>query len=183
MTVWLDRHRAGDPDALPAVTALVYQELRRLAARFLQSERPDHTLQATALVHEVYLRLSSASGIEWRGRAEFVGLAAQTMRRILVDHARARKAQKRGAGVRVPLDGAEAASDGMPDIEAVDAALERLRAIHPRKAQVVELRFFGGLNASEIVQVQQSGGVDTSLRTVERDWRFARAWLENEIGS
>jgi RNA polymerase sigma-70 factor (ECF subfamily) len=183
VTVWLDRHRAGDPDALAAVTALVYQELRRLAAHFLQSERPDHTLQATALVHEVYLRLSSADGVEWRGKAEFVRLAAQIMRRILVDHARARKAQKREAGIRVPLDGTNLAFEESADVEMVDEALQRLRITYPRQAQVVELRFFGGLKADEIVQVLENTGVETSLRTVERDWRFARAWLENEIAS
>jgi RNA polymerase sigma-70 factor, ECF subfamily len=168
---------------LDAVTALVYSELRRLAAYYLQSERPDHTLQATALVHEVYLRLSSATEAEWNSKAQFVAMAAQMMRRLLVDHSRRRKAQKRGGGLRVSMDGIDPAAPESADVEAVDAALDRLRELHPRKAQVVELRFFGGLNPQEVAQILQSTGVETSVRTVERDWRFARAWLENELAS
>lgn len=168
---------------MDAVTALVYNELRRLAAYYLQSERPDHTLQATALVHEVYLRLSSATDAEWNSKAQFVAMAAQMMRHLLVDHSRRRKAQKRGSGLRVSMSGIDVATPDSADIESVDAALDRLRHLHPRKAQVVELRFFGGLNPQEVAQVLQSTGVETSVRTVERDWRFARAWLENELAS
>lgn len=183
VTLWLEKHRAGDPQALEAVTNLVYNELRRLAAYYLRQERPDHTLQATALVHEVYLRLYSATDAEWKGKAQFVAMAAQMMRRILVDHSRRRKAQKRGGGLRVPLAGIDAAAADSSDIEAVDAALDRLRELYPRKAQVVELRFFGGLNPQEVAQVLRDTGAETSPRTVERDWRFARAWLENELAS
>ena len=183
VTVWLEKHRTGDPQALDAVTSLVYNELRRLAAYYLRSERSDHTLQATALVHEVYLKLSSVTEGEWAGKAEFIAMAAQMMRRILVDHARKRKAQKRGAEVRVPLLDLDPAAPDRADLEVVDDALERLRQLHPRKAQVVELRFFGGLSPAEVAQVLRATGVETSLRTVERDWRFARAWLENELGA
>jgi RNA polymerase sigma factor (TIGR02999 family) len=183
VTLWLEKHRAGDPQALDAVTALVYNELRRLAAYYLQSERPDHTFQATALVHEVYLRLSSATDAEWTSKAQFVAMAAQMMRHLLVDHSRRRKAQKRGGGLRVSMAGIDLAAPDSSDIETVDAALDRLRDLHPRKAQVVELRFFGGLNPQEVAQVLQSTGTETSVRTVERDWRFARAWLENELAS
>ncbi len=183
VTVWLEKHRTGDPQALDAVTSLVYNELRRLAAYYLQAERADHTLQATALVHEVYLKLSSVTEADWSGKAEFIALAATMMRRILVDHARKRNAQKRGPQLQVPLDGVDPAAPDHSDLEAVDEALERLRKIHPRKAQVVELRFFGGLTPVEVAQVMQSTGVETSLRTVERDWRFARAWLENDLAS
>jgi RNA polymerase sigma factor (TIGR02999 family) len=168
---------------LDAVTALVYNELRRLAAYYLQSERSDHTLQATALVHEVYLRLSSATDAEWTSKAQFVAMAAQMMRHLLVDHSRRRKAQKRGGGLQISMAGIDVAAPDSSDIEAVDAALHRLRDLHPRKAQVVELRFFGGLNPQEVAQVLQSTGTETSVRTVERDWRFARAWLENELAS
>ncbi len=183
VTLWIEKHQAGDPHALDAVTGLVYNELRRLAAHYLRSERPDHTLQATALVHEVYLRLSSAKEAEWESKAQFIAMATTMMRRILVDHSRRRKAQKRGSGLRVPMPGVDPAAPDAPDVEAVDAALDRLRDLHPRKAQVVELRFFGGLNPQEIAQVLQSTGTETSQRTVERDWRFARAWLENELAS
>jgi len=183
VTLWLEKHRAGDAGALEAITTLVYNELRRLAGYFLRSEAPGHTLQATALVHEVYLRLSSATDAEWDTRAQFIAMAAQMMRRILVDHSRRRKAQKRGAGLRVPMPGIGPAASEPPDIAAVDAALDRLRELHPRRAQVVELRFFGGLKPEEIAKVMQSTGTDISLRTVERDWRFARAWLENELTS
>jgi len=183
VTVWLEKHRTGDPKALEAVTALVYNELRRLAAYYLRSERPDHTLQATALVHEVYLKLSSVTDAEWAGKAEFIAMAAQMMRRILVDHARKRNARKRGARLEIPLAGLDPAAPLRPDLEAIDEALDRLRQLHPRKAQVVELRFFGGLSPAEVAQVLRNTGVETSLRTVERDWRFARAWLENELAS
>jgi RNA polymerase sigma-70 factor (ECF subfamily) len=183
VTVWLEKHRTGDPHALDTVTTLVYNELRRLATYYLQSERPDHTLQATALVHEVYLKLSSVSEGEWAGKAEFIAMAAKMMRRILVDHARKRNAHKRGARLQVPLEGIDPAAPDRSDLEGIDEALERLRQVHPRKAQVVELRFFGGLSPAETAQVLQNTGVDTSLRTVERDWRFARAWLENELAS
>jgi RNA polymerase sigma-70 factor (ECF subfamily) len=183
VTLWIEKHQAGDPQALDAVTSLVYNDLRRLAAHYLRSERPDHTLQATALVHEVYLRLSSATEAEWESKAQFIAMATTMMRRILVDHSRRRKAQKRGSGLRVPMPGIDPAAPDAPDVEAVDAALDRLRDLHPRKAQVVELRFFGGLNPQEIAQVLQSTGTETSQRTVERDWRFARAWLENELAS
>jgi RNA polymerase sigma-70 factor, ECF subfamily len=183
VTLWLERHRAGDPQALATITDLVYDELRRLAGYYLRAERPDHTLQATALVHEVYLRLSSATEAEWQSKAQFVAMATQMMRRILVDHSRRRKAQKRGGGLRVSLTGVDPAAPDAPDVEAIDKALDRLRDLHPRKAQVVELRFFGGLSLQEIAQVMQNTGTETSQRTVERDWRFARAWLENELAT
>ncbi len=184
LTEWLERwHENGEPDAAD-VTAVVYTELRRLAARFLASERPNHTLQATALVHEVYLQLCRTPQYEWKNRAQFIAVAAQMMRRILVDHARKFRAAKRGFGKVLPLDEAQnlvAAPD--PDLVVLDEALDRLAAEYPRQAQVVELRFFGGLNNEEAVEVLRAGGTDVSLRTVERDWRFAGAWLEQAMGA
>jgi RNA polymerase sigma factor (TIGR02999 family) len=174
VTFWLDRWSAGDDEALEQVTKLVYHDLRRLAQRYLQSEDPGHTLQATALVHEFYLRISSWQNVDWKGRGQFIGIAARTMRRILIDHARKRQAAKRDSGQQRALPGHTTAPG--PDVLDVDRALEKLAADYPRHAQIVELRFFGGLHAPEIAKV-----LDLSLSTVERDWRFAKAWLQNEV--
>lgn len=160
--------------ALEQLTRLVYGDLRRLAGRYLRDEQPGHTLQATALVHELYLRLSSLQTIDWKARGQFISVAAQTMRRILIDHARKRHAAKRDVTYAFF---AEATPPSDPDLLDVDRALDRLAADYPRHAQIVELRFFGGLAASEIAQT-----LSVSLRTVERDWQFARAWLQNEVG-
>ncbi len=183
VTDWLIRWGQGDESALEKLTPYVYEEMRRLARSYLRNERPDHTLQATALVHEAYLRLQDVSGIEWENRGQFVALAAQMMRRILVDHARKHAAEKRGGGeIKLPLSRAERTpvkSD--VDLVALDEALKRLTEEYPRQAQVVELLFFGGLSAQETAEVLSASGVEISLRTVERDWRFARAWLHQEI--
>ena len=159
---------------------LIYAELRGIAARRLRSERAGHTLQPTALVHEVYLRLVDQRQVDWQNRAHFFGVAAQVMRRILVDHARRRGAGKRGDGVQcVSIDEARdvAASDEMP-ILALDHALDRLEQMDAALARIVELRAFGGLTIEEAAHV-----LSVSPSTVKRDWRTAKAWLTRELGS
>jgi RNA polymerase sigma factor (TIGR02999 family) len=157
---------------------LVYRELRSLARRYLNKERPDHTLQPTALVHEAYLRLVDQTRADWQNRAQFFGVAAQVMRRVLVDHARARDADRRGGQVlRVSLDEARIApQERDADLLALDDALNRLAEVDERKSRVVELRFFGGLNVEEAAEVL---GVHPA--TVRRDWTVAKAWLYREI--
>jgi RNA polymerase sigma factor (TIGR02999 family) len=183
VTDWLIKWSQGDESALEQLTPYVYEELRRLARSYLRNERPDHTLQATALVHEAYLRLQDVSGVEWKHRGQFVALAAQMMRRILVDYARKHSAEKRGGGeIKLPLSRAERTPVSRDvDLVALDEALRRLAGEYPRQAEVVELLFFGGLSAQETADVLSASGVEISLRTVERDWRFARAWLHQEI--
>jgi RNA polymerase sigma factor (TIGR02999 family) len=172
---------AGDRQALDQMLPLMYEELRRLAAHYLRREPIGHTLQPTALVHEAYLRLIDQRRADWSNRAQFLGLAASMMRRILVNYARDRVAAKRGGGAqddeRVSLSLIEAPL-GRPDVEliALEDALERLAALDPRKARVVELKFFGGLTTEEIAEVLQVSGA-----TVEREWSFSRAWLYNAI--
>lgn len=158
---------------------LVYDELRRLAARCMRNERAGHTLEATALVNEVYLRLVQANRVEVTSRAHFFALAAQMMRRLLVDSARARGNIKRGGRVcKVSLDEAAAVvADSRIDFVALEDALQKLEALHPRKVQVVELRYFGGLSLEE-----SAAALGVSTDTVKRDWRFARAWLSRELG-
>ena len=167
-----------DADAPERLMPLVYDELRRLARSYLQRERPDHTLQATGLVHEAYLRLVDQSTTTWQNRAQFFSVAAHMMRRILVDHARARQAAKRG-GVRekLQLDEELAASDERAvDLISLDDALQKLVKFDERKSRIVELRFFGGLTIEEIAQV-----LGISPRTIRREWRLAKAWLRREI--
>ena len=173
-TQLLDRARAGDERAADEVVPIVYGELRALAQALMNRERPDHTLQATALVHEAYLRLVGQQRTTWQNRAHFLALASQALRRILVDHARARGRDKRGGGAtRIALDEEIVASYAAEvDLVAVDHALDALAARSELQARIVELRFFGGLTTAEVAQV-----VDRSQRTVEREWRFARAWL------
>ena len=166
---------ASAPDHL---LPIIYDELHRLAASYLRRERPGHTLQPTALVHEAYVRLLDQRQVDWSNRAQFMGLAAVMMRRILVNHARDRVAAKRGGGAeRVPLTLAGDAI-GPPEVNLLDLheALDRLNEIDPRKAQIVELKFFGGLTTEEIAET-----VRISSATVERDWKFARAWLHQAI--
>jgi RNA polymerase sigma factor (TIGR02999 family) len=182
ITQRLIRWRDGDESALEDLTRLIYAELRRLAGWMLKSERPGHTLQPTALVHELYLRLVPTPGIDWKCRSQFFSIAANVMRRILVDHARRRSAGKRTTDEPIAL-GEELMSLGGQDILEVDFALSRLAKDHPRQAQVVELRFFGGLTNEEIVEAMRTTGEQVSLRTVERDWRFSRAWLQDAIGN
>jgi RNA polymerase sigma-70 factor (ECF subfamily) len=182
ITHWLLRWREGDQEALDRLTLLVYHQLRHLAAALLYKERPGHTLQPTALVHELYFRLATAQDVDWKCRGQFFAISAKLMRRILLDHARARIADKRGGGDVLRLE-QEALSVPGPDVLQVDAALSRLAKEHPRQAAVVELRFFGGLTAEESVDALNASGESVSLRTVERDWRFSRAWLHDELGA
>jgi RNA polymerase sigma factor (TIGR02999 family) len=168
----------GDERARDEVLPLVYDELRRLAALYLLRERHDHTLQPTALVHEAYLRLVDQRQVNWRNRAQCVGLAAVMMRRILVNYARDRAAGKRGGDLqKVPLSDAD--EPGRPqdvDVIVLQDALDQLSAIDSRKSRIVELKFFGGLTTNEIAEVLQ-----LSPATIERDWSFARAWLYDAI--
>ncbi len=170
--------QAGQPDAADRLMPLVYEELRRLARDYLRRERGDHTLQPTALVHEAYLRLVDDSRVNWQNRAQFYGIAARLMRRILVDHARARNADKRGGLVpKVSLDeGRDLPPAATNDLVALDGALEDFARSYPRKSEVVELKFFGGLQADEIAEVLQ-----VSRKTVLRDWQFAKLWLCREL--
>jgi RNA polymerase sigma factor (TIGR02999 family) len=170
----------GDREALGQLVPAVYAELRRIAARQLASERVGHTLQPTALVHEVYLRLVDQRQVDWQNRAHFFGVAARVMRRILVDHARRHSAGKRGAGVQcVSLDDAKdvPAATEIPILE-LDRALDRLQKVDPDLASIVELRAFGGLTLEEAAHV-----LEVSPSTAKRDWRTAKAWLNRELGS
>lgn len=169
---------AGDQTALDQLSKRVYGELRLMARRHMMNERRGNTLQTTALVHEVYLRLVDVTKVEWQQRAEFFAMAAQMMRRILVDAARTRASRKRGAGVvHVNLDEAAIASTQTDrSMVALDEALAAFAQVAPRQAKVVELRYFGGLSEDEIVEV-----LKVSPRTVRRDWEFARVWLAREI--
>jgi len=169
--------KQGDAGAADRLLPLLYQELKRLASHHLKGEATGHTLQTTALVHEAYLRLVGAD-VAWEGRRHFFAVAAQVMRRVLVDHARARQRLKRGGPLaQVPLEGLVAASAQRPDeLLALDEALQRLSALDPRKARVVELLYFGGLNYEETAVE-----LDISPATVHRDLRLARAWLYREL--
>jgi len=168
----------GNRDAESRLMPLVYGELRRLAGLYMRGERPGHTLQATALVHEAYLRLVGHEDVDWQNRAHFFGVAANLMRRILVDHARAKQAKKRGGGdQKVSLDQAVLVRPEAPEqFLALDEALERLAKRDPRQARIVELRYFGGLSEEETAEVLQ-----ISVRTVKRDWSVARAWLYQQL--
>jgi RNA polymerase sigma factor (TIGR02999 family) len=169
---------AGNKEAEDRLIRLVYGELRRLAAHYLRGESPDHTLQPTALVHEAYLRLTSMEQIDWQSRSHFFAIAAVAMRRILVDHARAKRAEKREAfREAVSLDDVLVVSPSRsPDLLALDEALDRLAKVDARRSQIVELRYFAGLTEEETAQF-----LGVSARTVKRDWRVARAWLYNEL--
>lgn len=166
------------PGTLDEMVPLVYQELRRLASHYLSRERPDHTLQPTALVNEVYLRLLDQRRVDWRNRAQFLGIAASLMRRILVNYARERGAAKRGGGAEQVSLSLVASPSGRGEVEliALEEALERLAQLDERKSRVVELKFFGGLTVDEIAEVLEISGA-----TVEREWAFARAWLYDAI--
>jgi len=174
ITALLRAWSVGDEQARDRLMSVVYEALHRRAAAYLRRERRDHTLQPTALVNEVYLRLVDQRRIDWRNRAQFYGVAAGMMRRILVDHARGRRMAKRqGRWLRVSLhDGAAAAYPPDAEILDLDTALTRLAAIDPRKTRIAELRFFGGLSLQETAHV-----LGLSIATVERDWQVARAWL------
>jgi RNA polymerase sigma factor (TIGR02999 family) len=178
ITRTLIRYSHGDAAALEVLLPAVYDELRRLAAAQLQHERPGHTLQPTALAHEAYLRLVNQRDVTWQNRAHFLGLAAQAMRRILADHARRRRAEKRGGdAVRVSLDESDVPAVSTPVMaDELDVALEDLARLEPRHARIVELRFFGGLTIEETAEV-----MGVSPATVKRDWLLARAWLHREL--
>lgn len=168
----------GEPGSLDRLLPAVQRELHRVARGYMERERPDHTLQATALVNEAYLKLVDQTRVTWKNRAHFIGVAARLMRRILVDHARRRSAKKRGGQeVRLTLAGEIAAPDEKTiDLVALDAALEKLEALEPRQARVVELRFFGGLTREETAEA-----LDVAVVTVKRDWIAARAFLYREL--
>ena len=168
----------GDKEALDQLVPIVYEELRRQAARYLHRERVGHTLQTTALIHEAYLRLIDQKNVQWENRAQFFGIAAQLMRRILVDHARTKKRAKRGGSdIRVSLGEANALARVQDlDVVALHEALERLEQIDEQQSKIVELRFFSGLTVEETAEV-----LNISPATVKRDWSMAKAWLHREI--
>ena len=168
----------GDKESLDKLMPVVYDELRRQAARYLRREQPGHTLQTTALIHEAYVRLVDQRNVQWQNRAHFFGIAAQMMRRILVDHARTKKRAKRGGSdIKVSLDDATVAVKGQDlDVVAVDEALTRLAKIDEQQSRVVELRFFSGLTVEETAEV-----MGISPATVKRDWSMAKAWLHREL--
>jgi RNA polymerase sigma factor (TIGR02999 family) len=174
----IDGARQGDERALAQLTPLVYEELRRLAATYMRRERAGHTLQPTALVHDVYVRLAQDPHLSWQNRAHFFGIAARSMRQILVERSRARGAAKRGGGsLRITLDpGLVAAENPTFDLESLDEALNRLAAMDPELARVVDLRFFGGLSIEEAAEA-----LGISAATVKRRWTTARAWLAREL--
>ena len=174
LIAWSD----GDQAALEGLLPLVERELHRLARRYMRRENPGHTLQTTALVNEAYLKLCDQTRVRWQNRAHFFAIAAQTMRRILIDHARARRYEKRGGGARaLPLDEAVMLSDERADeLVALDDALAALEKLDPRKARVVELRYFGGLSVEETAEV-----LKVSRSTVLHDWNMAKAWLYQQI--
>ena len=177
VTLLLRRWSQGDTQALSELIPIVYNELRRLANYYLQQEGNAQTLQGTALVHEVYLRLCRQEEPNWENRAHFFAVAGRMIRRLLVDHARERSALKRGSGKRAPFE--EALTIPVPpdlDLVALDESLTKLAALHPRKSQIVEMRFFGGLTEREIAQV-----LGISEATVRLDWSFARAWLFRDL--
>ena len=174
----LGKWQAGDREALPALVPLVYADLRKLARRYLRRERPEHTLQSTALVHEAYLRFAKREKVRFENRAHFFAISAQLMRQILVDHARERGAAKRDGGIKLELDEATAPR-ALREVSLVvlDDALRELSRLDPRQGQIVELRFFGGLSIEETSEVLR-----ISPATVKRDWTTARLWLQKQIG-
>ena len=169
---------AGDRAALDQLLPVVYQELRRMAGNYLRQENPGHTLQPTALVHEAWLRLIDQARVDWRNRAQFFGVAAQMMRRILVDHAKAKHREKRGGdAVKLSLDDViNLSRERAADLLALDDALDELTRVDERKSRVVELRYFGGFTVEEIAQI-----LEVSPETVMRDWKLAKAWLYQQI--
>ena len=180
VTQLLQQWSRGDTAALDELTPLVYEELRRLSHHYMKGERPDHTLQTTALVNEAYLRLADQTDPNWRNRSHFFAVAARAMRQILVSYARSNRAQKRGGGAaRIELDEAAILSpEQSKEIVDLHEALGRLESVDSRKARVVELKYFGGLNCDEIAEVLKIARV-----TVRRDWEFAKLWLYTELHS
>jgi len=176
-TELLQNWKQGDEKALQDLLPLVYNELRRLAHYHLQSERPDHTLQSTALVHEAYMRMVGQQPVQFQNRAHFMAIASRLMRQILVDYARERRAGKRDGGCRIGFEFAEALPvSGDSELLALDDALEQLSRIDERQAKIVEMKFFGGLSAPDISRI-----LGLSRITVDRDWATARVWLHREM--
>ena len=178
VTALLSQLARGNPEAAEKLMPLVYDELKRLARAYMRRERTDHTLQTTALVHEAYLRLVDQDAVNWEGRSHFFGIAAQLMRRILIDHARGHLREKRGGGkVVLPLNEALVFSpEHSEELVRLDEALDRLSKLDPRQGQIVELRFFGGLRVEETAQC-----IGVSPKTVKRDWAVAKVWLHGEL--
>jgi len=178
VTALLAELTRGNPEAADKLVPLVYDELKRLARGYMRHERPDHTLQTTALVHEAYLRLVRQRSMSWQGRAHFFGIAAQLMRRILIDHARGHLRARRGGAKEVlPLEEALVFSpERSYQLVKLDEALERLSKLDARQGKIVELRFFGGMSTEETAEL-----LGTSPRTVKRDWALAKAWLHGEL--
>ena len=178
VTILLGQLAEGNDAAASKLIPIVYDELRRLAGGYMRRERIDHTLQPTALVHEAYLKLIEQRAVDWQGRAHFFGIAAQVMRRILIDHARGHIRDKRGGGaIPVPLDDALLFSpERSSELIKLDESLERLAKLDPRQSRIVELRFFGGLTVEETADM-----LGISAKTVKRDWSMARAWLHGEM--
>jgi RNA polymerase sigma-70 factor, ECF subfamily len=175
LRAWSD----GDQSALERLVPIVYGELHRLARLHMRRERSDHSLQTTALVNEAYMRLADYKRMQWKDRAHFLAVSSQAMRRILVEHARRRNLKRGGDVQRIPLDeAAVGGTGGDADLIAVDRALDVLARMDPRKAKIVEMRFFGGLDVDEVAEVLKISGV-----TVKREWRAAKAWLYHELGS
>lgn len=177
VTQLLNEMAKGEADAAEKLLPLVYSELHRLAASYMRSERPDHTLQATALINEAYLRLCKDDA-EWNSREHFIGMAAKVMRHVLIDYARAHKAKQRDGGLkRVELhEDLAIATEKLEDVLFLDEALKRLEALHPRQGKVVEMRYFGGLSLEQIASL-----LGVSVRSVKRDWSLARIWLFREL--
>ena len=179
ITQLLNNYSDGDKAALDEMLPLVYDELRRIAANYLSHGRSGHTLQPTALVHEAYMRLVSQRSADWRNRAQFYGLAANMMRRILVNHAVAKKAGKRGSGGAVQIDEVTLFFEERSlDLLELDEALSQLHELDPDKCSVVEMKFFGGMTTDEIAEV-----TGRSTRSIERDWTFARSWLYDQLST
>jgi RNA polymerase sigma-70 factor, ECF subfamily len=178
ITALLNRLAEGDQKAADQLVPLVYEELRRLAVHRLRHERPDHTLQATALVHEAYIKLTAQRRVTWQSRAQFFAVASQLMRRILVDYARGQQRTKRGGKqIRVVLDGVCVISPGpSEELLSVDESLARLEKLDPRQARIVELRYFGGLTVEEAAEA-----LGISAKTVTREWNVAKAWLYGDL--
>jgi RNA polymerase sigma-70 factor, ECF subfamily len=178
VTALLEELRLGRRQALDRLMPLVYRELRRIAGKQMRAERPDHTLQPTALVHEAFLRLVNQSHADWQNRAHFFALAAQLMRRLLVDHARRRRAGKRGIATTLTEGVLRCGPNQTDEILAVDEVLKRLAALNPRQAQVVELRYFGGLSVEETAEA-----LGIATRTVKLDWAMAKGWMKSRLSS
>ncbi len=177
VTILLNQMSAGSETAPDELLPLVYDDLRRLAHAYFSKENSDHTLQATALVHEAYIRLVNWESVSWQNRAHFFAVAAEMMRKILIDHARKRNAQKRSGGHRIVLDAAVSLPDKKEfDILRLEEALTSLEQIDPRQAKIVELRFFGGLSIEETAYI-----LDISETSVRREWTFAKAWFQREL--